>query len=197
MAQMLDVRHTLGELSQRLSLAAEERNQAAVRALNRTITTGRKDAAADLRKEYPTLKAAQIKARIKLGRATRNQQSATLTFSGSRFALYGNFGMREVRGRRNNFGVRFGKLPWRIETVSGEPVSPEMLARAFRNRGAGGRALVMARHTAVRTSHEVLMAPGIARALGERGIRDALMGAMRRRFGIVLVQEARFTLSKR
>jgi hypothetical protein len=196
-AQLLDVRHTLGELSARLGLASGERNQAAVRALNRTITTGRKDASADLRDEYPSLKVAQIKGRIKLQRATRAKASATLTFSGKRFSLYGGFGMREIRGKANNFGVRFAKLPWRLETVSGETVTPDMLARAFRNRGRGGRATVFSRHTRVRTSHEVLVAPGLARALAERGIRNGLMSAMRQRFGVVLQQEARFVLSKR
>lgn len=197
MTQMLDVRHTLGELSERMGLAAEERKKAAVRSLNRTATTGRKDAARMLQALYPGLKVAELRKRIRLTRATLGSMAATLAFSPKRFTLLDNFGMREIRGRRNNFGVRFARPPWRVETVSGEPVTPEMMARAFRNRGRGGRASVFSRHTRVRTSHEVLVAVSIARTLVERRLGGSLLETMRRRFGVVFPQEAKFTLSKR
>jgi hypothetical protein len=189
----INVKHDLAELSARLGLMQQERMAAAVRAANRTMTTVRKRAADDLKKEYPGLRVSQLKARMKLTRATRQTPVAAVTFSGRRIALFGNFGMRSV-GR---WGARFSKLPWRLETISGEPVTQEMLARAFRQRGPGGRASVFARHTKVRTSHEVLLAPGVARALVEQKIGDALVRFARDRFSVVFVQEAKFRLSKR
>lgn len=195
--QLLDVRHTLGGLSADLGLMPREHQLAGVRTLNRTIFTARREAAAKLRQLFPGVKVSQLKGRMKLARATRGNMAASLAFSGRRFSLYGNFGMRGIRVGNNNFGVRFGRLPWRIETVSGEPVPAAMLARAFRNRARGSGAAVMARHTKVRTSHEVLVAPGIARAVDELGVGGMVITVMRNRFPIVFAQEARYRLSKR
>ncbi len=194
MIPAIDVRHDLKRLSADLALLPKETMAAAVRALNRTMITVRAEAARTLRVELPRVKVSALKARIKLQRASRERPVAALTFSGRRFALYGNFGMRTLSG----FGVRFSKLPWRIETISGDTVTPEMLARAFRQRSRrGGRASVFARHTKVRESFEILVAPGVARAFAERGIGDALVQVTRDRFAIVFQQEAKFTLSKR
>jgi len=193
MIPSIDVRHTLDRLEANLGMLAKERLQAAVRAMNRTMTTVRKEAATDLRKEYPGVKIALLKARMKLKRASQQIPTAAVVFSGKRFALYGNFGMRAF----GKWGVGFGKLPWRIETISGETVPPEMLARAFRNRRSGGRATVFSRHTKVRTSQEVLVAPGIARALTEKHIGNSLTRVARKRFAIVFLQEMNFRLSKR
>lgn len=193
MIPSIDIRHDLGRLSANLGLYANERMAAAVRSQNRTMTTVRKEAAGKLSDEYAGVKVATLKGRMKLQRSTRSQPSAAIVFSGKRFALYGNFSMRAF-GR---WGVRFSKLPWRIETISGEPVSPEMLARMFRNRGRGGRATVFARHTAVRTSQEVLVAPGLARALTEKHIGEGLARRARERFAMVFLQEANFRLTKR
>lgn len=189
----VDVRHTLESFRVRLMLYPNERLQAAVRAMNRTITTVRADASRQLRDAYPGVKVSDLKRRMPLKRATRSRMEAAIVFSGRRIALYGNFNMRAF----GKWGVRFSKLPWRIETVSGEPVSPEMLARAFRNRARGGRATVFSRHSKVRTSQEVLVAPGIARALTERRIADALMRVARGRFAVVFEQEMKFRLGKR
>lgn len=189
----VDVRHQLASLADRIALLPEERLLAGVRAANRTMTTVRAQASRALRPEYPGIKAAQIKARMPLKRATRSEPIAAITFSGKRFTLYGGFGMRAL----GKWGVRFSKLPWRIETVSGEEVSPQMLQRAFRNRGTGGRAQVFSRHTKVRTSHEVLVAPGLARAIVERHHGEALRNFARSRFMVVFFQEAKYRLSKR
>ena len=193
MIPAIDIRHTLGKLSAELGLYPKEHKAAAVRALNRTMTTVRAESARTLQKEYPGVKIADLKKRLKFRRATSKQMSAAIDFSGRRFVLFGNFGMRAV----GKWGVRFRKLPWRIEGVSGDVVTPEILARAFRQRGTGGRANVMARWTKFRQSHEILLAPGVARALGERGIGDALVRLGRNRFAVVFVQEAKFRLSKR
>jgi hypothetical protein len=191
---IIEIRHTLDRLSARLSLLPAERLQAAVRALNRTMTTVRAEAARELQDEYVGMRIAAIKKRLRFTRATRANPSATITFSGKRIPLYGNFNMRGV-GR---WGVRFRGLPWRLETISGDAVTPEMLERAFRQRSRRtGRADVFARHTSRRESFDLIVAPGIARAFAERNIGVALERVARDRFEIVFEQEAKFRLSKR
>lgn len=193
MIPAIDIRHTLDRLSADLGLFPKEHMAAAVRALNRTMTTVRAEAARSLQKEYPGVKVGDIKKRLRFRRASAREMRAAIVFSGRRFVLFGNFGMRAV----GKWGVRFRKLPWRIEGVSGDPVSPEILARAFRQRGTGGRANVMSRWSKYRQSAEILLAPGVARALAERGIGDALVRVGRSRFAVAFAQEAKFRLSKR
>lgn len=194
MALAINVRHDLNRLEQRLGAYPEQMLQAGVRALNRTITTVRSEGARAMQAEYPGVKIGALKARLKMFRASRRDPVAIVEFSSGRFALYDNFSMRTV-GR---WGVRFGRLPWRLETVSGEPVTPEMLARAFRNRSRrGGRPLVMSRHSKARLSHEVLVAPALARAFVEREIGAALVRVGNARFQVVLEQEMRFRLRDR
>lgn len=193
MIPQLSMKHTLESYSARLGLLDDERKQAAVRALNRTMGQGKTQAARELAAEYPGLKISQLKARLKVQRATRSNPVAALTFSGRRISLFGNFGMRG----QGKFGVRFGRLPWRLETISGDQVTPEMLQRAFRNRGPGGRASVFARHTQIRLSQEVLVVPGVARAFAERKVGEVIARLLRTRFPVVFVQEAKFRLSKR
>ena len=193
MIPAIDVRHTLGKLSAELGLYPKEHKAAAVRALNRTMTTVRAESARSLQKEYPGVKVAALKKRLRFRRANQKDMRAAIDFSGRRIVLFGNFGMRAV----GKWGVRFSKLPWRIEGVSGDVVTPEILARAFRQRGTGGRANVMSRWTKYRQSAEILLAPGVARALAERGIGEALVRLGRTRFAVVFEQEAKFRLSKR
>lgn len=190
----LDIRADLRKVQVTMGLLDRELVPAAVRAMNKTITTVRAEGSKELRPRYPGVKASKLKARMKLVRATRNKQTAAVVFSGGRFPLFGNFGMRTF-GR---FGVRFSKLPWRVETLEGETVGPERMARAFRNRlKRYGRAAVFSRETKYRLSHEILVAPGIARAIVERQIGATLVRIGRARFLDVFDQEVRFVLSKR
>lgn len=190
----IDVRHDIDRIIANLEVYGEERLKAAVRAANRTMTSGRAETARDLAREYPGLKIAAIKQRIRRERATPAHAIAALVFSGRRIPLYGNFDMRAL-GR---WGVGFRRLPWRIETVTGELVTPEMLRRAFRQRSRRtGRADVYSRLSAQRLSFELLLAPGLARALAERGIGESLSRAIRQRFGVVFRQELKFRLSQR
>jgi hypothetical protein len=192
-ASWLTIGDSLDQLAARLDEYPKERNAAASRALNRAISGTRKQASTWLRAEYPGIKVAQLKARMTMKLATRGNLTAELSFSGKRFALYDNFGMVAF----DKFGVAFGKLPWRIETVSGEAVSSDMLHRAFRNRSRrSGKPLVFSRHTKVRTSQEVLVAPGLARAVNERGLKRQILQLARDRFGTVLKQEVTYRLSK-
>jgi len=189
----LTISDTLDQLAARLDEYPRQRNLAASRALNRAMSAARKQSSTWLRGIYPGIKVAQLKARMGMKLSTSSTLTAVLTFSGKRFALYGNFGMHSF----GQFGVSFSGLPWRIETVSGEVVTPEMLQRAFRNRSTrSGKPLVFSRHTKVRTSQEVLVAPGLARAVDERGLKKPILQLARDRFGVVLQQEVTYRLSK-
>lgn len=193
----LDIRADLGRVQATLGLLEREVLPAAVRAINKTLTTVRAEAARELRPMYPGLKVSALKARLKLERATRAKAFGAVVFSGSRISLYGNFGMRAF----GTWGVRFGKLPWRVETLSGDVATGELKAnptRLFRNRlRRGGRATVFLRWTEQRLSHEMLLAPGVAQALAESAIGNKMVTVGRRRFLEVFDQEARFLLSKR
>jgi hypothetical protein len=172
MIPSLDIKHDLDKVSAEYGLMAEEQSKAAVRALNRTMVTARAESARGMQDEYPGHQDRHAQgAHQDRARPAGLEPRAALVFSPGRIQLYGNFGMRAL-GR---WGVRFSRLPWRLETVSGEPVTPEMLARAFRQRSrSGGRAYVFARHTPARQSFEVLLAPGVARAFAERKVGDEL-----------------------
>lgn len=186
------IRHDLRRLEGRLAELPKVRLLASIRAQNRALTTTRAASARALAREYPGVRIGDLKRRLRFKRATKADPIGWLEFSGRRVAVYGNFGMRPV-GR---WGVRFSKMPWRLEGVSGDPVTPEILARAFRNPGRGGRQTVFARWTRQRLSHEVLVAPGPARAFSERGIGEAMTLVARRRYAEVFRQEANFRLSR-
>jgi hypothetical protein len=191
---MITVTDTIKSLEARLGALPAERMAAATRALNRTMTTVRAEAARKMRDEYPGVKIGTLRRRMKLTKATRLKPSAAIVFSGRRFSLYRNFSMRRV----GQFGVRFRKLPWRIETIDGDPVTPEMIARAFVQRGRrSGAASVFSRHTRERDSFEVLVAPGVARAFAERKIGEALSRIALARFSVVFQHELKFRISKR
>jgi len=190
----IDISHNLAELQRKYSLLPEELARAVPRSINRTMITVSKEATNNLRPLYPGIKVGALLKRMKREAATSKLPRAAIVFSGGRFNLYGNFGMRPF----GKFGVRFGKLPWKIEGLSGDPVSPEILARAFRNRlRAGGRAVAMARWTKYRLSAEILLAPGLATAYTERHLDAKLAAVARKRFPEVFLQQARFLLSKR
>jgi len=182
----VDVRH--GDLfrkySSRLDIYRKERITAAVRAMNRGTASARAAAARIMQSDYGGLKISTIKARMRLRRATAGAPTAEIKFSGRRISLYGNFGMRAA----GKFGVRFGRLPWAVETIAGEPVTSEMLQRAFRQR-SGRRAAVLARVGAKRYPISILVAPGVARALERGNTKATTLAALTSRFDQVFEYE--------
>ena len=193
----INVRHDLRRLELALNAYPKEALAAGVRAINRTLIKVRAESARRLKVFYHGLMIGTIKKRLKVRRARRADPIGWLDFSGKRFSLYGEFGMVARKGARGQWGVRFRKLPWRIETVSGEVVSKEMLDRAFRQRGTAGRASVFARRNAQRLSHEVLVAPGLARALVEGNIESTLLRIGRMHFHGVFAKELKYRIAER
>jgi len=187
----VDIRHDLAGLQARLGLLPQERLQAAVRALNRTMTTVRAQAARDMGKEYAGLKIGAIKKRLRFKKATRSDAIATITFSGRRFRLI-NWNVRQTKT-----GIR-GRLPWALETGDGKRITPAQLRHAFiRASRTHGIANVWQRAGKARMPIEVIVAPSLAAAFVERRIGEALVKVARERFRIVFEQEAKFRLSKR
>lgn len=190
----VDIRHDMNKLSLQLKLYPREQLAAAVRALNKTLTTVRAEAARAMRSRYQGIKIAKLKKQMRFKRATRQVPIAVLVFSNRRFQLFGNFGMR----RKGAFGVAFSKLPWRIETGDGRQIAPDVLRRAFLNRSkAHGKPNVWARSGRERYPIDVLVAPSLAQTFVEAHIGQMLETKGRARFRVVFAQEAKFRLSKR
>lgn len=190
----LDIRENIKAIQRKYGLLPEELARAIPRSINRTMPAVRKAGSDELRRDYAGIKVKALQARMKMQLANARTLRAEITVDGQRFNLYGNFGMQAF----GQFGVRFKRLPWRIETISGDPVPPAMLARAFRNRlRRGGRPTVFSRHTKHRLSFEILVVPGLAKAYQARRLDVKLTRVARERFPEVFLREARFLLSKR
>lgn len=192
----VEVKSTLNALTARLDLLPKERMAAAVRALNRTITTVRAESARALQKDYPGLKSAALKKRLRFTKATRTSLVARLTFRSGRFSIFHNWpGVRQT-----NAGVRLSRMPWAIETWDGTRVSPEVLRRAFIRRPAGNRGqenVYIRVGNVPRYPIQGLVAPSVASAFAERRIGEQMARLARTRFAVVFQQEAKFRLSKR
>ena len=188
----IDVRHDIAGLQARLQLLPKERMQAAVRALNRTMTTVRAEASREMRKAYPGLKVSTLKRRIRFTRATRAKALATLTFSAKRFRLVGNWNVRQTKQ-----GIR-GRLPWRLETADGTEIPASALRQGFIRAATNtGVSNVWLRDGKARYPIQAVLAPGLNAAFVERHIGRALSRTARARFAVVFEQEARFRLSRR
>lgn len=191
MTPVIDVKHDLAGLSARLGLLAKERVAASVRALNRTMTTVRAQGARDLAKEYPGLKIAAIKKRMRFQRATRSSMRAFVDFSGKRFRLT-NWAVRQTKT-----GVRL-RMPWGIVTGGGGAIPADRLRNAFLQVATtNGVRNVFLRVGKQRYPLHVLLAPGLAEAFRERRVGARLTRFARARFSVVFQQEAKFRLSKR
>lgn len=191
---MLDISSNIAELQRKYDLLPEELAKAIPRSINRAMIAVRRESTNTLRPLYPGIKVGALNRRIQGAAAKAGVPRASLTFLSGRFNLYGNFGMQTF----GKFGVRFRKLPWRIQTLSGDEISPEMLARTFRNRlRAGGRATVFSRWNRHRESAEILVAPGLDVAYVDRRVDARLAAVARKRFPEVFIQQARFLLSRR
>jgi hypothetical protein len=165
----LDIRHDISGAQAKLHLHEKAVMTAAVRAMNRTNTTVRKETANSLQEFYPGMKVSTLKAKLRMTKATRNKPESRLDPAKGRVPLMGNFGM----ARRGRFGVYFSKLPWRIETPDGESIPPQLLqTNAFVNPlQVSGRLVVFVRLGRRRLPIGVLLAPGPAKTIVEKGLR--------------------------
>lgn len=188
-----DVKHTLRRLEAGLSEYPSQIMAAAVRSLNRTIFTVRKEAATAMARDLPGLKIGTIKRQLKLLRATRTRPTAILQFSEKRFRLFGNFVTRQTKT-----GVPLRRVPWRIENLEGEPISADQLRHAFIQRSHRGAVNVWLRTSLVGKRYPItaLVAPSLASAFVARGIGARLIASGRARFAVVFDQEATYRIGK-
>lgn len=189
------VTHDLKGLEARLGAYPQETMAAAVRALNRTMTTVRAEAARSMQKELGGLKIGVIKRQLKQQRATRAVPLAVLTFSNKRFRLFGNYASAQTK-----HGVPIRRGPWRLEDLDGDPIKPADLAHAFIQRPRRGGAInVWIRSSVVGKRYPItaILAPSLSSAFAERQAGQALLRVGRDRFRVVLQQEMTFRLSKR
>lgn len=196
---ILSIHDTIRAAERSLQLKQREIMPAAVRAVNGAATTTRGNITGAAKPAYPGMKVGQLRARVEMKRATRAKPTAVLEVSGKPIHLHGRFGMRG-RGQRDRFGVQFnqGKMPWKVQTLEGVPVDGTLLQRAFRNRlRASGRAVVFTRLTEERDSHRILVAPGIAVMLRERGQLPGVRTAAAQRLQQLAQREVRFILNRR
>lgn len=193
-ALRVDVRHDLRRLELELGLYPQEKMSAAVRALNRTITTQRKEGAQLMARELPGVKIGVIKAQMKMIRASRTVPRAALTFSPKRLRLT-NFGARQTAG-----GVSLRGL-WAIVTPDGTKIPAGVLRHAFIQAAKSNNPRrfqnVWIRLNRERYPIEVLLAPSLAEAFVQRGLGAQLMQSGYARFRVVLEQEAKYRLGKR
>lgn len=198
MIPTIDISSDIARIQKKYDLLPAELAKAIPRAINRSMPAVRKAGTDALRNDYPGIKVGQLRARM-LGKAAKlGVPEASIRFLAGRFKLYGNFGMTPF----GKFGVQFKKLPWRIDTISGDTIDPGELQaamrRVFRNRlVAGGRAVVFLRRSKHRLDIDLLMVPGLDKAYVERRLDVKLAAVAKARFPEVFLREARFLLSKR
>jgi hypothetical protein len=142
-----------------------------------------------MRDDYPGLRSGAIRGQIKLERATADNPRGVVAFSNKRFRLYGNW----VRTQTKRSGVRASRLPYRIETLDGETVPPQILRHAFIQRPKDGGAInVWIRIGTKRYPITALLGPSLSSTLVERHIKQSAVAVGHQRFRIALAQEARF-----
>lgn len=184
------VHHDLRALEAALREYPRALLQADVRTKNRTAAATRTEAVRRLRAELPGLKAGVIRRQMKIVRATSTNPRALLEFTAKRFRLFGNFNARQTKG-----GVRVSRLPWRIETLDGDIVPPQILAHAFIQRGRrSGVPHVWIRVGPQRYPITALLGSSLATAFKQRGLGSELIAFGRSRFRIVFGQEMRYRL---
>ncbi len=185
----LDIRENIDAATVGLTAIPEKATKpATVRALNRTITSVRAEAARQMRKDYGTLPIRILKALMRFTRANIATLTASLTFSNKRIPLIRWNAVQTSRGVRV-------KGPKRMETWSGQIITPEMLRSAFIQtaRGNAGRN-VFIRLGKERYPIEGIVSASLASTYVEGKISAALNSAARLKFQENFVRELRFAL---
>lgn len=191
MALTINVKHDLNRLQVSLGSYPNHVMGAATRAINRSMVTIRTQAVRDMRAALGGIKAGVVQRQLRMTNARRGKLDASLEFSAKRFRLL-NFDARQT-----TTGVRLRKMPWRLETLDGEPVTPADLRHAFIQRArTNNSAHVWVRVGKKRYPITAILAPSLAEAFVQRHIGEALVRIGHARFRAVLDQEMRFRLSR-
>lgn len=175
----IDVRHNLKEVEISLGrLAGEIRDKAVVRALNRTATTIRAEAAREIRAEY-NMKVSDIKGEMRIENATPSQLRARVVVRGRPQSL------SEFGPRQNKQGV----------TVMVKRGQRKLIRHAFLWQRPGG-APVFVREGKSRLPIKKLFTLSLPSAFTNDKVMAALKRVAGRRFPGAFAQEARYYLNK-
>lgn len=185
----LDIRENIQAATLSLTAIPEKASkQATVRALNRTITSVRAQAAREMRKDYGSLPIRILKAMMKFTRANTATLTAKLTFSNKRIPLIRWNAVQTSRGVRV-------KGPKRMQTWGGKEITPDMLSSAFiQAAGSNGVRNVFIRLGSKRYPIEGIVSASLAATYVEGKISAALNTAARLKFQENFVRELRFAL---
>ncbi len=186
----LDIRENIQAATLSLTAIPEKATkQATVRALNRTITSVRAQAAREMRKDYGSLPIRILKAMMKFTRANTATLTAKLTFSNKRIPLIRWNAVQTSRGVRV-------KGPKNMETWTGDPITTEMLNNAFIQtaRSNGVKNVYIRVAGSKRYPIEGIVVASLAATYVEGRISAALNTAARLKFQENFVRELRFAL---
>lgn len=159
----------------KLQLTKEEASKAIPRALNKTATTARAEAAREIKAAGYKLKIGDLKKSITIKRASRAVLTAQVTASGKPIPLsrYG--------ARQNRKGVSVAVLKGR-KTITG----------AFLATMPSGHRGVFVRQGKGRLPIDQKFGPSVPDAFSNKVVQGALRRVIRERFNVVLAQELRF-----
>lgn len=175
----VDVRHDLNEIALFYGGMAEGiRDKATVRALNRTATTVRAEAARKINAVY-AMKIGDIKDRIQIINATRGQLKAVVRARGGVMSLSG------FNPRQNNSGVM----------VTVKRGGRKLIRHAFLLQKPGGSP-VFERVGKARLPIKKLFTLSLPQAFTNEQVLDALKEVAAKRFAEAFRQEARFYMRK-
>lgn len=195
----IDVRHNLREVIQELQAYGRKiREQAMVRALNRTSTTVRAESQRVIQPQLG-LPAMTVRNQIRVTRATKATLKAVLTFSPRRIRL------TRFQARQMADGVRLAGPKYLIAqpTWGGQAreIGLEQLRHAFiaaSTRNNPNRAQnVWEREGKERYPLLLLLAPSLSDVFVKSSMDKAMVGVAQRRFRDVIAQELRFIQMKR
>jgi len=187
------VRHNLRSLEEDLGLYADEALTAGARAMNRAATSVRAEGVRQISAQLAGLKQGTIRRQTTIERATRKNMRAVVEFNAKRFRLFSNFATRQTKK-----GVPLRRLPWRIETLDGDVVSPSDLRRAFIQRSRRtSQPNIWIRIGEGRFPITALLAPSAATTFDQRGLAEGILRLGRDRFSVSFDSEAKFLTRKR
>lgn len=182
----IDVRHNLQGIALSYKRLAEDlRDKAMVRALNKTATTVRAEAAREIRKEY-NLKIGAIKDQIQIIRATGSKLTAIVRASGRPIPLI----QFDARWSRTMAGasVRVKKTRKTVRGAFIAKMKSGHIGVFTRTQKSGA--------VAKRSPIRQLFSLSLPAAFTQRTVADALVKVAKERFPVVLEQEARFALRR-
>ena len=172
----------------KLKVTAEQASKAIPRALNKTATTARAEAAREIKSAGYGLKIRDIKKAISIIRANRSELRAIVRASGKPIPLI------EYSARQTGKGVTVNVLRGR-KRIDGAFIAtmPTGHRGVFVHQGETNRWVKRnGRRVRTRLPIRELFGPSVPQAFVNTIVQTALQRAIRERFPVVLAQELRF-----